>query len=546
MAETRIKIGSVALSLPVAVVAAGWDEETVLRPDEDSRAFREEFKSDIVIACQDLPETWTGDTAAERFDFLLDQETGCSDFEVSIEVKCGGVWTEVWTGAFDTKWKSDRAKQTITVKPKQGKDFECLKKAWTQPQNVFGVTPTVKTTPYNATLTFETVPEDPCDPDVPPDPPLPNPNYCYSGQVYVLDFSGSFKCGWLFQRYEKTGTCSGSTPVAPDDFLDWNLVLPNPCPGTNPTYWSCPEGARSPYKYRNGRRFDGVLEHLFEQADCGLTVVSDFFNINPDDTHPDNEFYDRAALVLQDLIIHQASDIKRHDATDVSKLQAWNMKLQDLLGDLKTMFNLDWRIENGTDFRLEHVSYFEAIPGADYTNEDYELLLSGEDEKASRTTRFSFKNEQCGDYFKGSPIEIYCGEGETTKRLTLISTDLAFISNIDNAESIADDGFVLVATVPSGFTNIYENIFDNRPLSWHELHRDFHTAEMPGAGQINGADVTPYSIKKTRKAQPFTVLACCDDEFDAAKLITTTLGQGQIAEAARNWAQDTLTLTAKY
>lgn len=532
------------MGYPDEVVSVGWDKITTQKPDDDSRTYREEFKSDMVISCADLPAAWGGATASERFDALLDAEAGCSVFRVSVEVFCADAWTEVWTGTFDTNWKSDRIQKTITVRPKATNPFECLKKAWTEQQNVFGVTPVVRTNPYNASLKFETYVENPCDPSDPPTP-LPDPNYCYSGQVSVLDFTYSFKCGWIFQRYEKAGTCSGATPVPPDDFTDWNLVLPNPCPGTNPTYWSCPEGARVVHKFPNGRRFDAVLEYLMEQTECGLTVVSNFFNINPDDTAPDNSFYDRAADVLQDLILHQASDVKRFDASDPSKIQAWNIKLQDLLNDLKILFNMDWKVD-GPSFRLEHVSYFEAQTGPDYTAESYKRELSRADQTIYRLTRFLFKNEQAGDYFKGFPIEVYCGEGEQTKRLSVLSTDLAFISNIDNAESIADDGFVLVATTPSGFTNIYENLFDNRPLSWTELHRDFYTAEMDGSGEINGIEVTPYSLKKTRKAPAFGVRLCCDDDYNPSALVTTAMGNGEVAESERDWGKDLLTLTLKY
>lgn len=549
MTEVRIKIGSVDLSLPVATFDAatlGWDGITTYKPDQDSRTYRSEFKSDIIIPCSAIPDTWPGDTVGERFQNLLDEETGCAIFEVAVEVYCGGSWVEVWTGEFDTNWRSDRDTKTITVRPKQADPFTCIKNNWGESVNIFDVPPVTLTRPYNAVYELDNVvqySETECDPT-----PPTNTGFCYvEGSHQALNYGGAngidWACGWLYHRLKKNGTCSGATPVPPDDYNTWTL-LSGGCPGT-PVYWTCPESARLVYSFKNGRRFDDVLQFLLDQTGCGLTVVSDFFGINGDNTAPSNSAYDRAADVLQDLIVHQKSDVKRHDATEVSKEPVWNMKLRDLLNDLKTMFKVAWRID-GTDFRLEHVSYFEAQAGPDYTAAYYEKVLTGLDENIPLLRRFLFRDEQCSDYFKGYPIETYCGEGETTERLSLFSTDLAFMTEADNAESIADDGWVLVATTPGAFTNQYENIEDNRPLSFTELHQYFHLWEMDGAGKINNADVTPQSVRRTRKAPAFGTTLCCDDAFDPSELVTTAMGQGEIEDSERNWALNTITLTLKY
>ena len=549
MTDVRIKIGSVDLSLPVATFDAatlGWDGITTYKPDQDSRTYRSEFKSDIIIPCSAIPDTWPGDTVGERFQNLLDEETGCAIFEVAVEVYCGGSWVEVWTGEFDTNWRSDRDTKTITVRPKQADPFTCIKNNWGESVNIFDVPPVTLTRPYNAVYELDNVvqySETECDPT-----PPTNTGFCYvEGSHQALNYGGAngidWACGWLYHRLKKNGTCSGATPVPPDDYNTWTL-LSGGCPGT-PVYWTCPESARLVYSFKNGRRFDEVLQFLLDQTGCGLTVVSDFFGINGDNTAPSNSAYDRAADVLQDLIIHQKSDVKRHDATEVSKEPVWNMKLRDLLNDLKTMFKVAWRID-GTDFRLEHVSYFEAQAGPDYTAAYYEKVLTGLDENIPLLRRFLFRDEQCSDYFKGYPIETYCGEGETTERLSLFSTDLAFMTEADNAESIADDGWVLVATTPGAFTNQYENLEDNRPLSFTELHQYFHLWEMDGAGKINNADVTPQSVRRTRKAPAFGTTLCCDDAFDPSELVTTAMGQGEVEDSERNWALNTITLTLKY
>src|SRR6056297_377173 len=42
----------------------------------------------------------------------------------------------------------------------------------------------------------------------------------------------------------------------------------------------------------NGLEFEDVVEYLFEP--CGVDVISDFYNINADNTAPTNEYYDKA------------------------------------------------------------------------------------------------------------------------------------------------------------------------------------------------------------------------------------------------------------
>ena len=86
MTDVRVKIGSVDLSLPVAVVDVVWDSVTAYKPDQDSRTYLQEFKSDMILRCQSLPDTWPGETPGERFDNLVSYESGCSVFEVSVEV----------------------------------------------------------------------------------------------------------------------------------------------------------------------------------------------------------------------------------------------------------------------------------------------------------------------------------------------------------------------------------------------------------------------------------------------------------------------------
>ena len=93
---------------------------------------------------------------------------------------------------------------------------------------------------------------------------------------------------------------------------------------------------------------------------------------------------------------------------------------------------------------------------------------------------------------------------------------------------------------------VYRVIQDNRPLSFTELHANYHTFDMAGVGKINGEEVEPDSIRKTRKQPAFKVKKCCTDTFRPDDYIITSLGNGEIDNADLNLETSELEITAKY
>ena len=544
MAEIRVKISSTDLSLSEQVIPVVWDGVLAVKKNKDVRNYTEEPKNDFVIPCSVLPVAWSGG-GTSAFDLLIASESDCNTFDVSVESFCSGVWSEIWTGSFTSqKWKSDQVKKIIQVGPTESNPFDCLKDQWKLKKNIFAVAPSVFVRPYllNYEHTEQTVQNTPLN--APCDNPPTVPYFCLYGYEAVPDIILDFVlCVYTYHRYKKPGTCSGSTPVAPDSWNPWVIVNDN-CP-TSSEWWACPEGSRLPFEFPNGRMLADVLEYLFLETGCGLTVKSDFFNINPDATAPSNIAYTQALAKMQYLVLFQKSDIKRHDATNASTESAWNLKLYDLLSDLKIMFNVDFEIiDSGTTFRIEHISYFAASIGNDYTSASYKKQLEQDNEDVPMLRKFLYKDEQCSDYFKGLPIEYYCGTDEKEERLQLISCDLEYITDDNQAEHIGDDGFVLVSTYEDG-GNLY-NYDNNRALSWSELHDNFFLHDMPGAGEINGSPVTPLSLKPVRKQPQFSVKHCCTDTFNAAELQTTSIGNGEVQQAEKDIVKETLKLQLKY
>jgi len=367
------------------------------------------------------------------------------------------------------------------------------------------------------------------------------PDFCFD-EVAETPQPVIITCTFFYHRLTKEGTCEGGSPVPPDLVADWYLLEDN-CPSP-PLYWKCPIDSHLAATYQYGRMFSDVIQYLLDQTGCGLQVQSDFFNINPQGDAPDNRAYQAALLYLQNLVIFQKSDIKRFDGTNKSDRPSWVIKIKEIFDDLWIMFKVKPSIADDVILRLEHISFYEAQEGNDYTNEYYTRELQRDNADTPRLTRFYFRDEQCSEYFRGFPIEIYCGEGEADARCTQFYTDLNFATDADNAESVGDAGWFMMAT--EQVDGVYRCIQDNRPLSFTELHANYHTYEMAGVGKINGEEVVPDSILRTRKQPPFSVKKCCDDEWDVERLITTRLGQGEIENADLNLSTNELTLTAKY
>lgn len=545
MAKYRVKIGSTDLSLPLSVIEVGWDSVISYNPDTDSEAYKDELKSEMTMNCARLPTAWGADKPA-AFMALDEASEECAVFQVKIEVECpkdSDDYERVWEGEFSSKnWRIDKDKKTIAFQPTKTYDADCIRAKWTDIYNFYNL-PEVVVKPYFTTyeLTQELVLD--CD------APAGITDYCIESESGFAP--GEVDCEDLplgefiryYHRYLQAGGCVGSTAVAPDNFNPWTLV-DNDCPLGGSTWWTCPAGVNSiVYEFDNGRLFNDALEYMIAATGCDFTVVSDFFDINPDGTAPVNAAYIAAQQDLHHLVVFQKSDVKRHSASDPAVAPAWDVKLRDFLNDLKLMFNVRWKAANGV-FRIEHVSYFESQPGNDYTTAKYERILEENTLEVANITKFKYRDARATSYFKGHPIEIYCGIGETELQLTLFYTDIEFALSTDGLEAVGDDGFFLMSTTYNG--SEYRVKKQNRPLAWTELHQNYHRHDMPGAGKINTVEVTPLSIRKTRKAPRFAVTHCCDDTFNPENFITTSMGEGEVTTADWNIARDYLAPELKY
>lgn len=314
----------------------------------------------------------------------------------------------------------------------------------------------------------------------------------------------------------------------------------------------------------NGKELGPILEDWF--ALCGLTVVSNFYNINPDGSNPSNKYYDNAAVDAVGLVLFQVTDLARLDELQsATKMEA---AMKEAIDTLKWMFNTDITID-GTVVRFEHLSYFSRIVTLDLTLPDFVKWIKGAwaytYDEATLPLRENFKFSRPTDYeggdFDGYPIEYNNAcvndrddQPETTFATTKFLTNLKNI--FGNPDLYDSKEIVIVATDGNGTV-----LFADQPISGHAaingnlalgyLLDRYHDYARPfKRGIINKKPERPfYATIEQRKQVPFTIPFQCDDylhNFDPSGKVKTQLGAGLITKATREVPVNSLTLELKH
>lgn len=520
-----------------------------LQKDREQIFYRENPANDYRFGGEQVLQS-----GSYNFLTLLDQEE-CEIVTLEMEVYCDGAWVPTWMGEFtwlDIKHDVDNC--LIYVRPVTQDQYTCFMKLYNEVINPYNEA-VVSVIPFitdevlqigGSASPSDCIVEGPYsggDPALSYPSPRVDLNWCpFPESFYVVDQVTQFYKVTCYQRLLAPGTCDGVIEVPPTPDPEWQL-LSGSCPGV-PTYWRCPIGGStfvtSPLP--QGRDFNTVLELIFDA--CGLTVVSDFFGINPDATAPSNGAYDFAAANLRKMTLHQKSDVKRPYNSDPARPKMWEFKRSSMLEALAIMFNVYWTID-GTTVRIEHISYFDTSGGLDCTGVPMALEIESDvDDKIKEERFFWMDAEACIDYFAGSPIVYDCGTEILERRVSIISTDISIINDNDSTD-ILDEGFVLIATDDS--TGERRIIRDNQPLSFSELHSALHRWYRYFKDfTLNGAPTTALSTRGTKRQIPFTARLCCDDAFDPSKLVETPYGFGRIQSGERDYANDTVRLELKY
>lgn len=238
---------------------------------------------------------------------------------------------------------------------------------------------------------------------------------------------------------------------------------------------------------------NSILTKMFECT--GLTLISNFLGINPDNSNPNNSAYDFALQYCQKCRIVQSMDIIRVRAEMDSFGISGIIKKKDLIKDIITMFNLmiipD---EKNNKIYLEHFTYFTLRGITLNNNLKYSL------------GKIKINNDSIDrEYFSFSKI---------TRDLDFYQVQIDYntvdFSQDGNEKKIIISNFItdLMSTINNDYyeTNEYENLFYilstdgdnvinlNRPFSMLDLVLNLHNVLRPNK---NGLIKTNLNTKGT-------------------------------------------------
>jgi hypothetical protein len=297
---------------------------------------------------------------------------------------------------------------------------------------------------------------------------------------------------------------------------------------------------------------------------CSLSVVSDFYGINPDGTAPSNTPYNEAAENLQDFLLFQKSDVKRSTASNPATVGRTSIK--KILEALQVMHNIRYGIE-GSTLRIEHVSYFTQATGLNLTVAPFSNYIDGkisttyDNGDAAKSERWEFM-ETVSPIFTGTPIR-YDNEclladapSEVVYTANEMNGDVLYIQA--NPDRVDDKGFVPIAAYRNGEdyylvneTNVTDfNTYPNGHLAWENLLAHYHTYDrLYPTGTMNGDPVTFDSSRRRKVGEPLEIIlsnASYWDVFSAGDSVETVIGVGEVTRAGYETLTCQLSLNVRY
>lgn len=558
MAKLRYYIQSA--SIPLTQVYPVFDGSFSFERDSKQIFYRHQVDSDFIFELK-----------ADYDLLILLEEYLCEEVTMIVEEMCSGTFTEYWTGVFsmfDAKINKTYCK--ISVKPEVLDDYRCFLEQVKEDQNVFSSGSNITTKSiagtYEESTCFDLNAGADCDDyynafNNPLDSCLANPaEWCLKENRLVassFDVSSTppdcddapfiLEQHTTWHREVITTDCVDGSPVQPPYGTGWTL-LSDDCAGSNTsTWWRCPPASSTGEltgPYTRGRTFYAFANKVVSNLACGLTLRSDFFNINPVGDAPDNIAYQYATAYLHRLTVHQKSDIKIKNTVNGSTSISWNIKAQDFFDDLRKMFNVWYIIEDGV-LRLEHYSFFTSSVGLYIADSNDVVEIGYDGNNRTKSEKHYWMDDANSAQFESQKIIYGCGEKDDDVRLTLFHTDIAYIENEDNTEKIADEGFVLISNYI--YNEQYIIIDNNDPLTWDNILENLHKhGRLFSSGSINGVSQDFLSWIPFKTQSPVKTNLCCSDVFNPSDLVTTTEGHAVVKSAKLNKITGTLEIEPIY
>lgn len=333
----------------------------------------------------------------------------------------------------------------------------------------------------------------------------------------------------------------------------------------------------------NAKEMGPVLIEYLAAICPGITLISNFYQINPDNSHPVNDYYQRRTEDFDKLFLIQVTDVARLDET-MSATKAL-FKLKELLDTLYIPHNIDLELDaDGTILRLEHDSYWTRNVGNDLTLPDrvdangrhvlegtFKYEYENETQPNKETFAWSTLTDKEGGAFDGYPIEYKnaCVDDRDEEQVVgyLSSKFLTNIQFVTGNMDFFDSKEILIVATRNGIVEFKvmppspadeEDFIPGSPLMsrlngalalkyciprYHDYGRPFKR------GFINKMEVDLFATIRQKKQVPISFnLSCLDyrDNFKAGDYIKTQLGAGEIETADWIEPQEQMTVILKH
>lgn len=369
---------------------------------------------------------------------------------------------------------------------------------------------------------------------------------------------------------------SSEDPTPPSDSCtEWIYAGTNSCDffaGTFRHVYYCVGEPGAGTTWNTGRLFSDVMNKVVSaSSDCGLSVVSDFFEIDPPGDAPGYStgvnYVTGGTNKWSNLVMLQKSDALDPTATDPATLGEITFK--ELIALLASM-RIFWDIDANGHVRFEHWIYWTFPLGLDVaaipTAVDPKAYkhLSGE---IPRIERPQWMEAQGNDFVRGDII--YSGpcvnstDADSVKTYSFgkFTTDLSYISNDPSA--ISKDGFVLLATTNNGVGYdvivgpgvLTGQLITNSPMATSVLEDAFWRYDrlLPN-GVMNDVQTAFAGYLPNIEQDTVTIvnLCCKVPDLDPKKRVKTRLGvalggiPGYIEKVSFEEKGEILDLTIRY
>ena len=310
----------------------------------------------------------------------------------------------------------------------------------------------------------------------------------------------------------------------------------------------------------NGLHLEDVLTVLLNNiCDNQLTVVSDFFQINPQNPSVTN-YVTGLISQVNHLILFQKTDVKRPTTTGNANKAIWTF--EKLIETLNFMFNVSYAIDGNT-FRLEHISWFSRNNGINLNSSIYSKYVNGKKkytydvDNIPQREVFKFKEQ-----FENATIDYSndCAIGgnrdsEKSYIVDELTTNVQLCLNNPDKDSnvVEDSGFVLIATQKVG--NDYYIITDaslqpqaiNNTLASKNLVKNYHFHNRYlKTGLLNDEPVTFVTTRPLKKGETISIPLCCETVFNPNDAIPSPLGIGIVEKATFSLSTEMLDIDLKY